>query len=118
MCRGKTVFFSNAMGEELFKTWSHIAEKAGYSELAELLRVRSNFGLGCCATGMDREYLGDEFHQADILAQWIDTMQALILDIKAGGKASRKMDVKWSEEIRASLLERLQDLLDALRDDR
>lgn len=114
MCFGKPVFFTNGMVEVLYLSWSQVAAEKGYAALAELLLHQSRSGPGCCATGMDREYLEDNFLADDLLSQWLVVMKAVLSDIQDNGPISKRMDVVWSKELRASLLDRLHLLADAL----
>jgi len=114
MCNGEFVHFSNGGGHEMMKEWSGIAASLGFRELSNSLEYHTQLGNGCCATGIDEEFLDERFSEPETKKQWIQVMDVFLSRLSDGSAFDGWVGEKFDSDLTESWIHRCRLLRSAL----
>jgi len=114
MCHGEFIYFSNGGGHDMIKEWSEIASNHGFLELSQLLKYQTQLGNGCCAIGIDEEFLPEGFTEIERKKEWTKVMDVFLTRLRDGSAFDGLVKLQFDEALIRSWVERCEILRSAL----
>ncbi len=98
----------------MMKEWSGIAASLGFRELSNSLEYHTQLGNGCCATGIDEEFLDERFSEPETKKQWIQVMDVFLSRLSDGSAFDGWVGEKFDSDLTESWIHRCRLLRSAL----